>query len=66
VQNETFSLADSWSALALNQAKTGPKLFRQALREENFDWHKPNDRWTVELGSDHHTAMLGVLRTLSN
>ena len=49
-----------------NQAKIDPKVFRQALRKENFGWHKPNDCWTVELGSDHHMAMLGVLRTLSN
>ena len=49
-----------------NQANIDPKVFRQALRGENFDWHKPSDRWTVELGSDHHMAMLGVLRTLSN
>jgi hypothetical protein len=41
-----------------NQAKIDPKVLRQALREENFDWHKPDDRWTVELGSDHHMAML--------
>ena len=29
-----------------NQAKIDPKVFRHALREENFDWHKPSDRWT--------------------
>jgi hypothetical protein len=46
-----------------NQANIDPKSFRQALREEDFVWHKPNDRWTVELGSDHHVAMIGVLRT---
>lgn len=36
-----------------NHAKIDPNVFRQALREENFDWHKPNNRWTVKLGSDH-------------
>jgi hypothetical protein len=43
-----------------------PKRFRKALREENFSWHGHNDRWTVDVSSEQHTAMERVLRTLSN
>jgi hypothetical protein len=34
-----------------NQAKIDPKVFRQALREENFDSHKPNDRRPLDSGA---------------
>ena len=48
------------------EAGIGPKRFRQALRDEHFRWHQHNNRWTVELGSNEHKAMLQVLDGLSN
>jgi hypothetical protein len=47
------------------QAAVDPKKFRQALRDEGFDWHEPNDRWTVEEGSDRYLQMVNVLRKVS-
>jgi hypothetical protein len=48
------------------KAKIEPRLFREVLRDENFDWHKRNDRWTVEIGSKEHRAMQRVLSLFSN
>ena len=39
------------------KAKIDPKQFLAVLRDENFDWHKRNDRWTVEIGSEEHRAI---------
>ena len=44
------------------QAGIDPKRFRKALRDEHFRWHNHNDRWTVDIGSEHHRAMERVLR----
>ena len=38
------------------------KIFRQALREKKFPWHVHNDYWTVEVGSERHSAMERVLQ----
>lgn len=43
------------------KAKIAPELFRQVLSDENFDWHKRNNRWIVEKGSVEHKAMERVL-----
>jgi hypothetical protein len=43
------------------EARIDPKLFRQVLHDENFEWHRFNDRWTVEVGSEEHRAMERVL-----
>ena len=48
------------------KAKINPRLFCEVLRDENFDWHKHKDRWTVEMGSEQHRAMQRVLRLISN
>jgi hypothetical protein len=40
------------------------KLFSEVLRDENFKWHRFNDRWTVEVGSEEHRAMERVLRKI--
>jgi hypothetical protein len=47
------------------KAKINPRLFCEVLRDENFDWHKHKDRWTVEIGTEEHRAMLRVLRLIS-
>jgi hypothetical protein len=47
------------------KAGVDPQTFRQALRNENFPWHNHNDRWTVEIGSEHYTAMKKVLEQMS-
>ena len=44
------------------KARIDPRLFREVLCDENFDWHKRNDHWTVEIGSDEHRAMQRVLK----
>ena len=41
-----------------------PKRFRQALRGENFPWHRKNDRWTVGRNSPEHRDMIRVLTRL--
>ncbi len=48
------------------QVGIDPKRFRAALRKENFEWHKHNDRWTVVIGSIEHAAMVCVLRDISS
>jgi hypothetical protein len=48
------------------RARIDPKLFREVLHDENFDWHRFNDRWTVEVGSEEHRAMVRVLRKIKN
>jgi hypothetical protein len=48
------------------KAKIDPKQFLAVLRDENFDWHKRNGRWTVEIGSEEHRAMQRVLSMISN
>jgi hypothetical protein len=40
------------------------KLFCQVLRDENFDWHRFNERWTVDVGSAEHRAMERVLQKI--
>jgi len=47
-------------------ARIDPKLFREVLCDENFEWHRLNDRWTVEVGSEEHRAMERVLRKIKN
>lgn len=47
-------------------ARINLKLFREVLCDENFEWHKLNDRWTVEVGSEEHRAMARVLRKIKN
>lgn len=54
------------TAIELAQAaKINAKTFRQALRDQNFAWHKHGMRWTVEHGSIEHAEMLVVLSRLS-
>jgi hypothetical protein len=48
------------------KARIDPKLFCEVLRDENFDWHKRHDRWTVEIGGEEHTAMQRVLSMFSH
>jgi hypothetical protein len=43
------------------EARIDPKMFREVLCDENFEWHRFNDRWTVEVGSEEHLAMQRVL-----
>jgi hypothetical protein len=43
------------------EARIDPKLFREVLSDENIEWHRFNDRWTVEVGSGEHRAMERVL-----
>jgi hypothetical protein len=47
------------------KARIDARLFSQVLRDENFDWHKRHDRWTVEIGSAEHKAMQPVLNLIS-
>jgi len=47
------------------KARIDPNLFLAVLRDENFDWHKRNDRWTVKVGSEEHRAMQRVLNMIS-
>src|SRR5579864_2219818 len=64
----TEPLADMAKITAIEMARkaqVNPELFRQVLCDENFDWHKPNDRWAVELGSEEHKAMQRVLSKIS-
>jgi hypothetical protein len=44
------------------RAGIDPKIFRQALREEQFPWHIHNDYWEVEVGRERHSAMERVLK----
>lgn len=46
------------------EAGVDPKRFRQALRDDRFQWHYHNERWTVESGSGEHKAMHLVLRKI--
>jgi len=48
------------------KARIDPKLFLAVLRDENFDWHRRNDRRTVKVGSEEHRAMQRVLSKISN
>ena len=48
------------------KARIDPKLFCEVLRDENFDWHKRHDRWTVEIGSEEHKSMQRVLNMFSH
>ena len=41
-----------------------PKRFRQALRDEEFDWHIHGANWTVNRGGPDHLDMERVLRRL--
>jgi len=41
------------------------KMFRQALRSQDFSWHTHGERWEVEVGGTEHQAMLDVLTTLT-
>ena len=41
-----------------------PKRFRQALRDEEFDWHIHGASWTVNRGGPDHLDMERVLRRL--
>jgi hypothetical protein len=53
------------------QADVDPQRFRKTLRKrkeespEEFKWHDLGDKWIVDVGSEHHAAMLRVLRGLS-
>ena len=40
------------------------KVFRAALREQKFPWHRHNDRWMVRRDSPEHDDMRGVLATM--
>jgi hypothetical protein len=46
-------------------AQIDPGFFREILRDENFEWHKRNTRWTVEINSEAHRAMQRVLSKIS-
>ena len=48
------------------KARIEQRLFREVLCDENFDWHRRNDRWTVEIGSAEHKAMQRVLSMFSH
>ena len=39
------------------EARIDPKVFREALCDENFEWHRFNHRWAVEAGSDEPRAI---------
>ena len=47
------------------KAQVHPKLFREVLLDENFEWHIRNTRWTVETGGEEHRAMQRVLNKIS-
>jgi hypothetical protein len=48
-----------------------PERFRKALRKsqaqgaKDLSWHRHNERWEAEEGSDRHKAMQRVLREIS-
>ena len=48
------------------RAGISPKLFREVLRDETFEWHRFHDRWTAEVGSEEHRAMERVLKKIKN
>ena len=48
------------------KARIDPKLFREVLRDENFDWHKRHALWTVEIDSEEHKSMQRVLSMFSH
>lgn len=43
-----------------------PKTFRRALRRAKLQWHVPNARWIVAVGSPEHGDMDRVLTDLRN
>ena len=45
-------------------ASIDPKRFRQALRDEEFDWHVHEASWTVNRHGPEHLGMERVLRRL--
>jgi hypothetical protein len=47
------------------KAEGNPKTFPRALRKEKFPWHQHRERWTVEIGSEHHAEMNKVLQMIS-
>ncbi len=44
-----------------NESGIDPKVFRAALREQDFPWHAHNARWEVQRGSPEHEQMRRVL-----
>jgi len=51
------------------QADVDPQRFRKTLRkrkkESPEEWHDLGHKWIGDVGSEHHAAMLRVLRGLS-
>jgi hypothetical protein len=60
------NLAEITAIEIARKAGIDPKLFLAVLRDENFDWHGRNDRWTVKVGSEEHRAMQRVLSKISD
>jgi hypothetical protein len=46
------------------EAGVDARVFRQALRDQKFPWHVQWEHWAVEVGSEQHRAMEGVLTEL--
>ena len=42
------------------------KVFRGNLRKAELNWHRPNDRWTVAIGSPEHREMERVLASITS
>ena len=42
-----------------------PKQLRQALRDENFQWHSKHSRWIADCGSVEEADMLRIAKHLS-
>ena len=59
-------MAETTATKMATAARIDPKVLREVLHDENFDWPRFNDRWTVEVGSEEHRAMERVLRKIKN
>jgi hypothetical protein len=60
-ESASTNMAKTTATKMATAARIDPKVFREVLHDENFDWHRLNDRWTVEVGSEEHCAMQRVL-----
>jgi len=62
--NRRYRMAMITAKEMATERRISEKRYRDALRKENFSWHKPYDRWIVIVGSEQHKAMLRVLDKL--
>jgi hypothetical protein len=64
-QSDKAHMATITATKIATEARIDPKVFRELLCNENFEWPRFNDCWTVEAGSEEHRAMERVLNKIT-